>query len=62
MNLIAKTLGALAGYVAVVAVITASIALALWLLVPAAFPLLAFTYWQALYLTGLLALVKIVLS
>lgn len=35
----------------------ALVALVLWLLVPLAFPLLAFTYWQALALTGIIVII-----
>jgi glycerol-3-phosphate acyltransferase PlsY len=52
LKVIATTLGVLLG----AAIVFGIIALALWWLVPLAFPLLAFTYWQALALTGILAI------
>jgi glycerol-3-phosphate acyltransferase PlsY len=58
LKVIATTLGVLAG----AALVFGVIGLALWWLVPLAFPLLAFTYWQALALTGILAIVSVMVA
>ena len=59
MNLIAKTFGALALSILALAAVVVIVALALWLLVPAALPV-SITFGQALALSGLLYVVKAV--
>lgn len=57
MNLIAKTLiGALMVLLLVVVAI-AAFSLALWLMIPLAFPMLPWTYWNALALAWIILLV-----
>lgn len=58
LKVIFAALGVLVG----AALIYGIIALALWWLVPLAFPLLAFTYWQGLALTGILAIVAVLVA
>jgi uncharacterized membrane protein (DUF485 family) len=58
MNLIGKTLGALALSIVMVAAMLLLVGLAIWLLVPVAFPAVDLTYPRALGVAGLLYLVK----
>jgi hypothetical protein len=52
-----KVVGLVLAWLFLLAVGVGFMSLALWLLIPAAFPLLDFTYWQALALTGIVFLV-----
>jgi hypothetical protein len=51
-----KVVGLILAWMFLLGVGVGFMSLALWLLVPAAFPLLDFTYWQALALTGIVLL------
>jgi hypothetical protein len=55
-RIILKVIGLVAAWLFLLAVGLGFMSLALWMLVPAAFPLLDFTYWQALALTGIVVL------
>lgn len=58
MKIMAKTLGALALQILLMAIVIMVVALVLWLLVPAAFPALGFGFTNAVNLSGLLFVAK----